>query len=324
MTMEQKGHYKLSIITPIYNLQEYLDRCIQSILAQKYSDFELILVDDGSTDRSAEIIDSYAERDRRIKVVHKANGGVSSARNKGLEVAHGEWIFFCDGDDELYEDSLELMMSKTIENDIDFVMFGYETYDENNKKVYSMPDRKEALITADEGLRYMFRPRYHKYWGFVHTKLFRRECISKSNLRFVENIYFNEDRLFCVQYLCAISGSVYFTTTPLYKYFERNNSAMCSLKTQFNEKALTELDAYTLMLRDMQTSGKSQELLMLCKKDFLSSIRGVRRMTRHFRVSDSNVMRRLRHAKYHEIGVQSYITLRFRELKKSFLCKCNL
>lgn len=324
MTMEQKEHYKLSIITPIYNLQEYLDRCIQSILAQKYSDFELILVDDGSTDRSAEIIDSYAERDRRIKVVHKANGGVSSARNKGLEVAHGEWIFFCDGDDELYEDSLELMMSKTIENDIDFVMFGYETYDENNKKVYSIPDRKEALITADEGLRYMFRPRYYKYWGFVHTKLFRRECISKSNLRFAENIYFNEDRLFCVQYLCAISGSVYFTTTPLYKYFERNNSAMCSLKTQFNEKALTELDAYTLMLSDMQACGKSKELIILCKKNYLSSIRAIRHMVCRFKISDPSVMKKLRHAKYHDIGLRSYIIIRLRKLKPRFLCKCNL
>ena len=89
----------ISIIVPVYNTEKYLDRCIQSILSQTYTDFELLLINDGSTDSSGAICDKYAEQDSRVRVFHKENGGVSSARNVGLDNAKGEWVTFCDSDD---------------------------------------------------------------------------------------------------------------------------------------------------------------------------------------------------------------------------------
>ena len=97
----------ISIIVPVYNTEKYLDRCIQSILSQTYTDFELLLIDDGSTDSSGVICDKYAEQDSRVRVFHKENGGVSSARNIGLDNANGVWITFCDSDDWVYPYWLE-------------------------------------------------------------------------------------------------------------------------------------------------------------------------------------------------------------------------
>ena len=98
---------KVSIIVPVYKAEQYLHRCVDSILSQSFTDCELILVDDGSPDKSGEICDEYASRDSRIQVIHKQNGGVSSARNAGLDVAHGEYVWFVDSDDWIENDSLK-------------------------------------------------------------------------------------------------------------------------------------------------------------------------------------------------------------------------
>ena len=94
----------ITVIVPIYNSSSFLDKCISSVLSQSYADFELLLINDGSTDNSGEICDSYAQKDSRVRVIHKINGGVSSARNIGLDEAKGEWITFVDSDDWVHED----------------------------------------------------------------------------------------------------------------------------------------------------------------------------------------------------------------------------
>ena len=110
----------ISVIVPVYNTEKYLDRCIQSILAQTYTDFELLLIDDGSTDLSGEICDKYAEQDSRVKVFHKENGGVSSARNLGLDKANGDWVTFVDADDWVTTLYLNNLSDNT--NSADFVV----------------------------------------------------------------------------------------------------------------------------------------------------------------------------------------------------------
>ena len=107
--MDMNKNPKISIIVPVYNAEQYLRRCIDSILNQSFTDFELILIDDGSKDKSSDICDEYAAKDSRIKVYHKENGGVSSARNLGLDNANGEWIAFVDSDDFIKEDYLKHM-----------------------------------------------------------------------------------------------------------------------------------------------------------------------------------------------------------------------
>lgn len=117
---------KLSIIVPVYNVEPYLRRCVDSILNQTFSDFELILVDDGSPDSCGAICDDYAARDRRIKVIHKANGGVSYARNEGLDIAQGEYIGFVDSDDYIHPKMYEILVGVIEREQVDLVQCGYQ------------------------------------------------------------------------------------------------------------------------------------------------------------------------------------------------------
>lgn len=118
----------LSLIVPVYNTSSFLPACINSLLSQSFQDFELVLVDDGSTDISGRICDEYAKKDSRVKVYHKVNGGVSSARNNGMDNACGEWIYFVDSDDELLPGGLQTLVAG-ICDDVDIVGGGYERLD---------------------------------------------------------------------------------------------------------------------------------------------------------------------------------------------------
>lgn len=112
---------KISIITPVYKVEQYLPECIESVLKQTYSDWEFLLIDDGSPDNSGNICDEYAARDSRIKVFHKSNGGVSSSRNLGLENASGEWLLFLDSDDCLYHIALQRRIAVAENNNLDLI-----------------------------------------------------------------------------------------------------------------------------------------------------------------------------------------------------------
>ena len=112
----------ISVIVPVYKTEEYLERCVNSILNQTYKDIELIIVDDGSPDKCPAICDTFAQMDERVKVIHKVNGGVSTARNAGLEIATGDYIAFVDSDDYIELDMYEKMISKAVEYDCDVVM----------------------------------------------------------------------------------------------------------------------------------------------------------------------------------------------------------
>ncbi len=122
---------EISIIVPVYKVEKYLKKCVDSILAQTFSDFELILVDDGSPDNSGRICDDYAKKDARVRVVHKQNGGLSSARNAGIEVAKGKYLGFVDSDDYIAEDMYELLYKAIIKEEADLSICGiYDVYEE--------------------------------------------------------------------------------------------------------------------------------------------------------------------------------------------------
>lgn len=230
----------ISIIVPVYNVEQYLSRCIDSILNQTFTDFELLLIDDGSPDKSGEICDEYALKDSRIRVFHKDNGGVSSARNLGLDNANGEWIYFVDADDMLYKDALETLFSRA-SNNIDSVIGGFTRFGANIKDI--KVDDIEAVWCYKKALLDFYHPIYQYNNWYLWNRLFRHSIINNSNLRFNEDIYFKEDGLFVVKFLCMSKQNVYVTTKPVYKYFINRQGAMRSLLYQFNEKYLTNLDA---------------------------------------------------------------------------------
>lgn len=210
----------ISIIVPVYNVEKYLNRCVDSILNQTFTDFELILVNDGSTDKSGEICDEYAEKDHRIKVIHKKNAGVSSTRNVGLENAVGEYIMFCDADDFVSEVWCEVMYKTALKYPNAWVV-------SNLEKVY---DDNEILNHFDDKTLVCERKRY--YWiyneglsGYCWNKIYKNDLIKKHNLSFDNSIPVAEDVKFNTDYLKLCSEIIYINF-PLYYYYQNQNSAL--------------------------------------------------------------------------------------------------
>lgn len=183
----------ISIIIPVYNVQDYLDECIKSIINQTYKHLEIILVDDGSPDKCPEICDIWEKKDGRIKVIHKSNGGLSSARNAGLEIAHGEYISFVDSDDFLPNNAIEILYSRICQdNKIGIVSGQIYRYKDNSVSIFNKSweiTEEECLSTQDFFLKTMNMTISHTVWN----KLYRKDLLSDIRFRNGRN---NEDTLF--------------------------------------------------------------------------------------------------------------------------------
>ncbi len=246
---------KISVIVPIYNTEQYLSRCLDSIISQSFTDFELLLIDDGSTDGSGIICDSYADRDRRIRVFHKENGGVSSARNLGIDKAQGEWLYFVDSDDELLPGGLSTLVDN-ISDDVDVTMGGFESIDElgnvtreATKSVNLRLSRKESVITLYRGqgcCGYFFL-------GYTWQRLFRKSLVDRFSLRFDTSIAVKEDTLFVMQYVRRSNGITQFATQPIYRYCQRPNSAMEQTKQGFDPKYVSSFYALVKMKHEVDS-----------------------------------------------------------------------
>ena len=178
------GNEKVSIIVPVFNTEKYFDECILSLINQTYKNIELIIVDDGTKDNCGKKADEYTQKDRRVKVVHKENGGLSSARNYGLKYATGDYICFIDSDDFVSEDFVEKMVKASIENNADMVFCNYFSLYVNKKnpshRLNAINGKK--IFTSEEYLEqlYMYSGEYVMIWN----KLFRKEIFNE--LRFVD------------------------------------------------------------------------------------------------------------------------------------------
>lgn len=217
----------VSIIVPVYNVQEYLKKCVESVLAQTYRDFELILVDDGSTDNSPSICDSYLVREQ-VHVIHKENGGPSSARNAGLDIAQGKYIYFADSDDYIEPDLLEKTVSLMEEKQLDCVSFGMvkETPEgELLEKIHYVP-RELHICTEEDRLEFQLKYLLNYRIGWeACNRVYRGDIIRDNRLRFVSERKFAEDMLFTFCYWlharsCMVLHEIY------YHYVQRGNSLM--------------------------------------------------------------------------------------------------
>lgn len=209
----------VSIIVPVYNVERYLKRCVDSILNQTFTDFELILVDDESTDDSGKICDRYAEQDNRIVVIHKKNGGVSSARNAGLDAAVGEYIAFCDSDDYVLENWLIQMTDKMVNHKVDSVVSNWQLVDENDQvlRVTSFEEGIKYISDEKDKISYYYEVMFSgKTSWSAWCRLFRADIIKKEKIYFSENCenyaedlgFVLEYTLYCKNVMC-ISDSGY-------------------------------------------------------------------------------------------------------------------
>lgn len=213
---------KISVIIPVYNIAEYLPCCIDSVLAQTYKNLEIILVDDGSTDNSRNIIEKYAEKDSRIVKIFKNNSGVSDTRNKGIDIATGDYIGFVDGDDYIEPEMYELLLSNALKYDADISHCGYQMifpsrvdYYYNTGEVI-IQDNKKGIIDLIEGQRIEPSP---------CNKLYKRDIVK--DIRMPLDIKINEDYLFNIMVFANAKKSV-FEDKVLYHYILRKNSATTS------------------------------------------------------------------------------------------------
>lgn len=216
---------KVSIIIPVYNAEKYLSRCLNSILKQTYSNIEIILVDDGSEDKSSYLCDRYAILDRRIKAYHKSNEGVSIARNYGIEKCNGEYIVFVDSDDYLISECIETLV-KLVRNEEEPVLGCVDYYEIQNGKLstYSCEDGKIDSLGYDEGLIKIFDP--SSYRGYLWNKIFRLSEIRKYEIRFLPEVKIWEDTLFLMEYIINSSAKILYKHTPLYVYSIYPDSTM--------------------------------------------------------------------------------------------------
>lgn len=183
---------KISIIVPVYNAERYLRRCVDSILGQTFTDFEVLLIDDGSKDHSGAICDEYAQQDDRVRVWHKENGGVSSARNVGLDNARGEWVTFVDSDDWVQKDWLATFATNM--NGYDVVVTGFYFVTPDKILPFTMNCHSNNPAQVADSLN------KERNFGFLWCKCFKRSLIDSNHLRFNEKLSFLEDEDFVCKY----------------------------------------------------------------------------------------------------------------------------
>lgn len=251
---------RVTIIVPAYNIEKYIEKCAETILNQTYDNIELIIVDDGSTDTTPSILDRIAEKDKRVIIIHKENGGVSAARNTALDIASGEYIIFVDGDDYLSEDYVEYMLYIVKHTGADFCL-SKNCYTRNNESQVE-EDKIESLSSTDATSLLLSPQVIVGCWN----KIYRKSLLSDIGMRFSTNLFYGEGLSFITTAAqhCDIIG---VGCRKVY-YYRRNNEL--SATTKFNiekmhngEKALNQIGASL-----QRTNEKVNDMLVLHKSLF--------------------------------------------------------
>lgn len=254
----------VSIIIPIYNSSKWLTQCLDSVINQSYCNLEIILIDDGSTDESGEICDNYSIKDSRIKVIHKNNEGVSTARNKGLSISLGEYICFVDSDDIINLDMIKTLMDLAQARQADMVMCSYARLKEG-KQHWSVNNYNEPVaegfFNRKEALKNILS--FNGFQGFIWNKLIKRELfVSEPIVEFSPDIYICEDLLV----LCKLidkAFTIVYTNKKLYGYVIHPNSVV----NQISSKSFTCFKAKKMMFPIYEKYG-----LMDAKSNYVFTI----------------------------------------------------
>ena len=247
----------ISVIVPVYNVEKYLERCMESLLAQSYEHLQIILIDDGSTDKSGEICDRYAKQDQRIEVIHKENGGLSSARNAGLDCVKGEYITFLDSDDVLYKDYICFLYEMLKKYKADLSICRYQRFVDieeiNNKKVELCDIEELNYKEALKMLLYTPDKMPQSSWGKMYQKnLFR-------NIRYPLG-KINEDMAITYKLIYQAKKIVY-TPAKFYFYFQRMDGIV---RSKFSERTMDAIEFSTEILRFVKENVPELEKAAIC------------------------------------------------------------
>ena len=249
----------ISIIVPVYNTGKYLKECLDSLLAQTYSDIEIIIVDDGSTDDSYLVCKEYEKKDHRIKTYHKENSGVSATRNYGIDHANGEYISFCDSDDKVVPQLYQILLDIMNDNDVDRVVGGYMYFYDDGHTLYSKPRVQDGRYEADVILSRMIDDGTLSGFLFsgVNNSLFRKSIINECCIRFDSGIRYNEDSLFSLEYM--IHSKAVYSLQSHATYFYRQHDTSSTKKRSVGDKYGPLRNAlYSMKLAEMDIDFERQ------------------------------------------------------------------
>ena len=237
----------ITLAIPVYNMEQYLPRCMKTLLNQTCRDFEIVLIDDGSTDGSGEMCDAYAaEHPDFIRTVHQANGGLSSARNAGIDAAKGAYIIFPDPDDWVEPDYVEKLLEYREMYKADLVCTGYYV-DTESGCVPAKRDHPPVTLTATEAQKALLLP--PQISGFAWNKLYRLDIIRKNGLRFLNDVGITEDLDFVYRYLAFCGEACLAPSARTYHYFQREGAAT---RSSFSMRMVDSLHAYEKIIDDCQ------------------------------------------------------------------------
>ena len=255
---------RVSIIVPIYNVERYLDRCMQSLLHQTLHDIEIILVDDGSPDQCPRMCEEYAQQDSRIKVIHKENGGLGFARNAGLEIATGEYVAFCDSDDFVEENMYEKLYEEAISSDADVVFSNFFTESKRGKWIASQEVKERTKWKGKEIEEFMldmvasapYVKQERKYQMSVWHSIYRKSILEDHHIRFYsEREVLSEDFPFQMEYLKHAQKVVYLPQA-FYHYCSNETSLTHSFNPDKFQRIQKLYDIMAEQLKDIEGSQK--------------------------------------------------------------------
>ncbi len=235
----------ISVIVPIYNSEKYLNRCIESIVNQTYDNLEILLIDDGSIDNSPKICDEWKEKDKRIKVYHQKNSGVSMARNKGIKEAHGKYIAFIDSDDYIDKNMYQILLSTLKKEKSNIAICNYYIFDNEEQRKGIQKKPKKSFVDELSNM--------NSIGGYIWNKLYTKDILKK--IKFHSNIPIYEDLLF--NYQIALNTNIHYSyiDTPLYYYIQNNTSAIHQNNIQKRVSSLEALSNIVDILKKLNNNN---------------------------------------------------------------------
>ena len=254
----------ITVVVPVYRVEEYLDECVQSLISQTYKNLEIILVDDGSPDNCPQICDDWAGRDSRIRLIHKPNGGLSSARNAGMDVAKGEYVYFVDSDDELPLNAIELLTDPLKIREVDIILGKYKVIGGGGKRGVPLY-LSDGTYLKDEQILCSYAK---GYWDVTAcNKMYRMDFLKSNFLRFKEGLV-HEDVLWSFQIAC-LARSVYIVARDTYIYKIRDNSIVTS------ESCKNRIETYSLIFSEICRCAA--DLNLMCDSNVHNIVENLRK-----------------------------------------------
>ena len=250
---------EVSIIVPVYQVEKYIRQCVDSILAQTFTDFELILVDDGSKDQSGQICDEYARMDERVRVIHKDNGGAADTRNRGVDQAVGNYLMFVDSDDYIAPTMVECLYRNIVSQNADIAACNYLYLFDNDRKKDFVTNVKSEILSGTEVFYYRKNERNYGFWTVVWNKLIKKETVGR--VRFRSGKYYEDE--FWANEIYQMDIKIVTISDCLYYYRQHENSTMRQIK---NARSLDIIEAFQeriyIYLQEEEYSEQAYKVLI--------------------------------------------------------------